>query len=74
MRGAAAGTRGTDAMRRASVVAGVLSLIGSAVALALVVALRDPVSMYSAIAVVLLANAGVRFRMAADTPSDDPER
>ncbi len=61
-------------MHRASVVAGVLSLLGSIVAFALVVALHDPVSMYTAIGVVLLVNAGVRFRMAATLPPDGADR
>ncbi|MEI6135818.1 MAG: hypothetical protein WCQ48_00170 [Chloroflexota bacterium] len=55
-------------------VAGVLSLIGAAVAFALVFAYRDPISMQTVIGVVLLLNAAVRFRLAGTLPNDTSER
>lgn len=61
-------------IRRGSMVAGVLSLIGAAVAFALVFAYRDPISMQTVIGVVLLLNAAVRFRLAGTLPNDTSER
>ncbi len=52
-------------MQRGSLIAGVLSLLGASVALALAAAVREVVSMYTVIGVVLLVNAGVRFKLAS---------
>ena len=56
-------------MRRGSLVAGVLSLLGAATAFAIMAVLRNPVSLYTVIGIVLLVNAGVRFRLAS-SPED----
>lgn len=61
-------------MHRGNVVAAVLSLLGSAMAFAVVIAWREPASMYTALGVVLLANAGVRLRLAVTRDSGEPER
>lgn len=44
--------------------AGVLSLVGATASLAVAITGRDVVSMYTAIGVVLVLNAIVRFRLA----------
>ena len=61
-------------MQRGSLVAGVLSLLGASTALAFAAAFRDVVSMYTAIGVVLLINAGVRFRLASSGRTRDDRR
>ena len=61
-------------MQRGSLVAGVLSLLGSAAAFAVVIASRDIMNMYTPLGIVLLVNAGVRFRLAATPDTGDPER
>ncbi|MDA0301276.1 MAG: hypothetical protein DWG80_06860 [Chloroflexi bacterium] len=59
-------------MHRGSLIAGVLSVLGAVGALVLAVAYGELVSMYTAIGVVLLLNAAVRFRIASsDRPRDD---
>ena len=50
--------------RRRHLVAGALSLAGSAGGFALAFGLHDLVSMYAGVGVVLLLNAAVRFRLA----------
>ncbi len=61
-------------MGRGSRVAGMLSLIGAVIAFALAVVFQNPVSMYTAIGVVLLLNAAVRFRMASDASTNGHHR
>jgi hypothetical protein len=61
-------------MQRGSLIAGVLSLLGAGCAIALAVVLRDFVSMYSAIFVVLLLNAAVRFKLASSEGARRPRR
>jgi hypothetical protein len=59
-------------MHRGSMVAAVLSLVGASIALTVVAVSRDVVSMPTAIGVVLLLNAAVRFRIAtSDSIRDD---
>lgn len=59
-------------MHRGSVIAGVLSLLGAVGALVLAAVFRDILSMYTAIGVILLLNAAVRFKIAAsERPRDD---
>ncbi len=57
-------------MRQGSMIAGVLSLLGSASGFAIAFGLHDFMSMYTAIGVVLLLNAVVRFRMASGSDLD----
>ena len=61
-------------MHRGSLFAGALSLLGSAGAFAVVILSREPRTMYTALAIVLLVNAGVRFRLAMTHDSGDPDR
>lgn len=61
-------------MRRNSLVAGVLSLLGAATSLGIALALHNMVSMYTAIGVVLFLNAAVRFRLASTLPDEEPDR
>ena len=61
-------------MGRGSSVAGVISLIGAVIAFVLAITFENPVSMYTAIGVVLLLNAAVRFRMAADGRTNGRDR
>jgi hypothetical protein len=59
-------------MQRGSVIAGVLSLVGAFGALVLAAVFRDGLSMYTAIGVILLLNAAVRFKIASSgRPRDD---
>lgn len=58
-------------MQRGSLIAGVLSLLGSAGAFTIVAVLGEPVSMYTAVGIVLFLNAGVRFRLALTRDIDD---
>ncbi|MGE3857324.1 MAG: hypothetical protein AB7G21_10265 [Dehalococcoidia bacterium] len=57
-------------MHRGSMVAAALSLIGASVALTVTAVSRDVVSMPTAIGIVLLLNAFVRFRLATSDTSD----
>jgi len=57
-------------MQRGSLFAAVLSLLGASIALTLAAVFRDVLSMYTAIGVILLVNAGVRFRIATSSTSD----
>lgn len=52
-------------MHRGSVIAGVLSLLGATGALVLAAVFRDVLSMYTAIGVILLLNAAIRFKIAS---------
>ena len=61
-------------MQRGSLVAGVLSLLGAAIAVALVAVTGDVVSMYTAIGAVLLLNAAIRFKLAASGRGRDARR
>lgn len=61
-------------MQRGSVIAGVLSLVGAFGALALAAVFRDVLSMYTAIGVILLLNAAVRFRIASSERRRDDHR
>lgn len=61
-------------MRRGSLVAAVMSLFGASVALTLVAVTREVVSMYTAIGVVLLLNAAVRYRIATSDSTHDDRR
>lgn len=58
-------------MLRGSLVAAVMSLIGASIALTIVAVTRDVWSMYTAIGVVLLLNAVVRYRIATSASHDD---
>ena len=51
-------------MRRSNLAIAILSVLGALASLAIVVVLRDPVSLYSVLVVVLIANAIVRYEMA----------
>lgn len=57
-------------MHRGSMVAAALSLIGASIALTVTAVSRDVVSMPTAIGVVLLLNAFVRFRLATSDSND----
>lgn len=61
-------------MRRGSLVAAVMSLVGASIALTVVAVTRDVLSMYTAIGVVLLLNAAVRYRLATSDPTHDDRR
>ena len=51
-------------MQRGNLAIAIPSALGACVSGAIVYALRDPVSLYSVLVVVLAANALVRFQMA----------
>ena len=51
-------------MHRGNLAIAVLSALGALASGAIMVALRDPVSLYSVLVVVLAANALVRWQMA----------
>ena len=51
-------------MRRGSLFVAILSLLGGVLAFVIAGALHDPVSLYTLLGVVLLANAAVRYRLA----------
>jgi len=61
-------------MRNGSLVAGILSLLGAAVAFAVAALSRDLIGMPSGIGVVLLLNAAARFRLAREQDAAPPQR
>ncbi|MFA7249984.1 MAG: hypothetical protein WC273_10180 [Dehalococcoidia bacterium] len=61
-------------MQRGSLAVGALSILGSAGAFAIAAAFGRPVSMYSAIGIVLALNAAVRLRLAASHDAEHRQR
>ena len=56
-------------MRRGSLVVAVLSAAGGVLAFVIAAVLRDLVSLYTVLGVLLLANAAVRFLLAMRPPA-----
>ncbi len=56
-------------MHRGSLFVAALSLMGGVLALVIAAVLRDPVSLYTVLGVVLLVNAVVRYRLAGRRPA-----